>query len=160
MLTDPIRCRLQPQLQSKLLNGGTVDHVHISAFPEGFNFSENMDRDWNGVWHGTQNIRLNLCRHGPDLQSSLTAPGARNRRGVQPFGIAILPRSAATAARPGKWTHGTTGAAGSQIGRWKSVIGLKLKSRSFSSQIQEIQLDQKVLNTMTALGRPVFERIT
>ena len=47
-----------------------------------------------------------------------------------------------------------------QIGRWKSVIGLKLKSRSFSSQIQEIQLDQKVLNTMTALGRPVFERIT
>ena len=46
-----------------------------------------------------------------------------------------------------------------QIGRWKSVIGPKLKSRSFSRQIAEIQVGQKVLNTMTALGRPVFERI-
>ena len=46
-----------------------------------------------------------------------------------------------------------------QIGRWKSVIGPKLKSRSFSRQITEIQVGQKVLNTMTALGRPVFERI-
>ena len=35
-----------------------------------------------------------------------------------------------------------------QIGRWKSVI--KLKSRSFSRQITEIQVTQKVLNTMTA----------
>ena len=34
-----------------------------------------------------------------------------------------------------------------QIGRWKSVIGPKLKSRSFSRQITEIQLGQKVLNT-------------
>ena len=46
-----------------------------------------------------------------------------------------------------------------QMGRWKSVIGPKLKSRSFSRQITEIQLGRKVLNTMTALGRPVFERI-
>ena len=46
-----------------------------------------------------------------------------------------------------------------QMGRWKSVIGPKLKSRSFSRQITEVQLGRKVLNTMTALGRPVFERI-
>ena len=45
-----------------------------------------------------------------------------------------------------------------QIGRWKSVIGPRLQSRRFSRQITEIQLGQKVLNTMTALGRPVFER--
>ena len=38
-------------------------------------------------------------------------------------------------------------------------IGPKLQHRSFSRQITEIQLGQKVLNTMTALGRPVFERI-
>ena len=44
-----------------------------------------------------------------------------------------------------------------RTGRWKSVIGLKLKSRSFSRQITEVQLGRKVLNTMTALGRPVFE---
>ena len=46
-----------------------------------------------------------------------------------------------------------------QIGRWKSVIGRRLQSRSLSRQITEIQVGQKVLNTMTALGRPVFERI-
>ena len=46
-----------------------------------------------------------------------------------------------------------------QMGRWKSVIGPNLKSRSFARQITEIQLGRKVLNTMTALGRPVFERI-
>ena len=47
-----------------------------------------------------------------------------------------------------------------QIGRWKSVSSApELKSRSFSRQITEIQVGQKVLNTMTALGRPVFERI-
>ena len=47
-----------------------------------------------------------------------------------------------------------------QMGRWKSVIGPKLKPRSFSRQITEVQLGRKVLNTMTALGRPVFERIS
>ena len=46
-----------------------------------------------------------------------------------------------------------------QIGRWKGVIGRRLQSRSFSRQITEIKVGQKVLNTMTALGRPVFERI-
>ena len=46
-----------------------------------------------------------------------------------------------------------------QIGRWKGVIGPKLKSRSFSRQITEIKVGRKVRNTMTALGRPVFERI-
>ena len=40
-----------------------------------------------------------------------------------------------------------------QIGRWKSVIGPKLKSRSFSRQITEITVGQKVLNTRTACVR-------
>ena len=45
-----------------------------------------------------------------------------------------------------------------QIGRWKSVIGPKLKSRSFSRQITEIQVGQKVLNTMTAFECHVLGR--
>ena len=36
-----------------------------------------------------------------------------------------------------------------QIGRWKSVIGPRVQS----AEITEIQLGQKVLNTMIALGR-------
>ena len=46
-----------------------------------------------------------------------------------------------------------------QIGRWKSFIGPRLQFCSFSRQITEVQLGQKILNTMTALGPPVFERI-
>ena len=45
-----------------------------------------------------------------------------------------------------------------QIDLSKSVTGPKLKSCRSSRQIPEIQLGQKVLNTMTAPGRPVFER--
>ena len=46
-----------------------------------------------------------------------------------------------------------------QRSRIETQIGRRLQSRSFSRQITEIQVGQKVLNTMTALGRPVFERI-
>ena len=55
------------------MNCRTVDHVHISAFPEGFNFFENMARDWNGGWHGAQDIRLNLCWNGSDLHSEIAS---------------------------------------------------------------------------------------
>ena len=47
-----------------------------------------------------------------------------------------------------------------QIGCWKTVINTKLKARSFPRQITKVKLGQKVLNTMTELGRPVFERIS
>ena len=63
-------------------------------------------------------------------------------------------RSAATSRGGGQRNRIET-----QIDLSKSVTGPKLKSRSFSRQIPEIQLGQKVLNTMTAPGRPVFERI-
>ena len=43
------------------------------------------------------------------------------------------------------------------MSRWKSVIGLRLTSRSFSRQITEIQRGYKVLNTMTVLGCPAFD---
>ena len=44
------------------------------------------------------------------------------------------------------------------MGHWKSVIGLRLQSRSFSRQITEIQRGHKILNTTTDLSRPVFGR--
>ncbi len=46
-----------------------------------------------------------------------------------------------------------------QIGRWKTVIGNKLQSRTLPNQITEAKLGQKILNKMNGLGRPVFERI-
>jgi len=45
-----------------------------------------------------------------------------------------------------------------QMGRWKTVIGPKLKARSFENQKTEARIGTRVLNQMTELGRPSFER--
>jgi hypothetical protein len=44
------------------------------------------------------------------------------------------------------------------MGRWKTVIGPKLKARSFENQKTETKIGVRVLNWMTGLGRPSFER--
>ena len=45
-----------------------------------------------------------------------------------------------------------------QMGRWKAVVGHKLKARSFESQKTEVKIGVRILNRMTELGRPKFER--
>lgn len=44
------------------------------------------------------------------------------------------------------------------MGRWKTVVGPKLKARTFENQKTEAQVGVRVLNRMTELGRPSFER--
>jgi transposase len=47
-----------------------------------------------------------------------------------------------------------------QMGRWKTVIGEKLKARHFDNQRTETKIGVRVLNRMTELGgRPQFERV-
>jgi hypothetical protein len=46
-----------------------------------------------------------------------------------------------------------------QIGRWKAVIGSKLKARSLENQKTEAKIGVAILNKMTELGRPVFKQI-
>lgn len=46
-----------------------------------------------------------------------------------------------------------------QIGRWKGVIGAKLKARCFENQKAEVRIGVTVLNKMTKLGRPEFEAV-
>jgi hypothetical protein len=45
------------------------------------------------------------------------------------------------------------------MGRWKAVIGAKLKARHFDNQKTEAKIGVRVLNRMTELGRPQFERV-
>ena len=45
------------------------------------------------------------------------------------------------------------------MGRWKMVIGPKLKARSFPNQRTEAKIGTHILNTMTGLGRAKFELI-
>ena len=44
------------------------------------------------------------------------------------------------------------------MGRWKTVIGPKLKARDFENQRTEAKISVRVLKRMTGLGRPRFER--
>jgi hypothetical protein len=44
------------------------------------------------------------------------------------------------------------------MGRWKAVIGPKLKARGFENQKTEAKIGVQILNRMTELGRPNFER--
>jgi hypothetical protein len=44
------------------------------------------------------------------------------------------------------------------MGRWKAIIGPKLKARSFENQKTEARIGFGILNRMTELGRPNFER--
>jgi hypothetical protein len=44
------------------------------------------------------------------------------------------------------------------MGRWKAVIGPKLKARSFENQKTEAKIGVQILNRMTDLGRPNFQR--
>ncbi len=44
------------------------------------------------------------------------------------------------------------------MGRWKAVIGPKLKARLLENQKTEAKIGARVLNRMTELGRPNFQR--
>jgi hypothetical protein len=44
------------------------------------------------------------------------------------------------------------------MGRWKTVIGPKLKARNCENQKTEARIGVRVLNRITGLGRPSFER--
>ena len=44
------------------------------------------------------------------------------------------------------------------VGRWKAVIGPKLKARNFKNQKTEANIGVWFLNRMTGVGRPSFER--
>jgi len=44
------------------------------------------------------------------------------------------------------------------MGRWKEIIGPKLKARGFENQKTEAKIGVRVLNRMTGIGRPSFER--
>ena len=44
------------------------------------------------------------------------------------------------------------------MGRWKGIIGLKVRARTFGNQKTETKIGVRVLNRMTGFGRPSFER--
>ncbi len=45
------------------------------------------------------------------------------------------------------------------MGRWKTVIGPKLKARNFANQKTEVLIGVNILNKMSELGCPEFEAV-
>ena len=45
------------------------------------------------------------------------------------------------------------------MGRWKTVIGPKLKARNFPNQQTKVRLGINILNKMNELGRATFEPV-
>ena len=45
-----------------------------------------------------------------------------------------------------------------QIGRWKAVVGPKLQASNFGNQKIEAKIGVRILNRVTKLGRPNFQR--
>ena len=46
-----------------------------------------------------------------------------------------------------------------QMGRWKTIIGPKLKARSFPNQKTEVRIGTHILNKMNGLGRAKYEAV-
>ncbi len=83
------------------------------------------------------------CRHSPTVRDKHIAAIRNNGRMAWQVSSGYNQRS-----------RGET-----QMGRWKTVIGPKLKARSFSNQKTEVRIGTNILNKMTELGRPRFEAI-
>ena len=113
----------------------------------------------DGAYDGASTRDLLRERYGetldvviPPPKNAVTRPQSARDPTVR---IAILPRSAATAAWPGNGHRVQPAQPDRNTDRpLEERHRPKLKSRSFSRQITEIKVGQKVLNTMTPLGRP------
>ena len=81
---------------------------------------------------------------------------------IHPSATSTSPRYRRTADWHGKSEAATINQrsrAEAQIGRWKSVIGPKLRSRRFENQKTEAQIGVRALNRMTELGCARFESV-
>lgn len=118
----------------------------------------------DGAYDGDPTRALLVERFGPEIDVAIPPPkdavlspdAARNptTRDCQIIAIAAHGRMAwQKSSGYNQRSRGET-----LMGRWKTVIGPKLKARSFESQKTEAKIGVRILNRMTQLGRPNCER--
>ncbi|EDQ02927.1 putative insertion sequence transposase protein [Sulfitobacter indolifex HEL-45] len=118
----------------------------------------------DGAYDGEPTVRALIERLGSEIKVTIPLtenpilstdaaqnPSARDRHIVD---IAAHGRMAwRTSSDYNQRSRGET-----SMGRWKAVIGPKLKARSFENQKTEAKIGVRILSRMTGLGRPNFER--
>ncbi len=118
----------------------------------------------DGAYDGMQTRDLLAARFGdhvnvviPPPKNAVASPGAATHPTVRDRHIAEIAKRGRLA-----WQKSTgynqRSRVETQMGRWKTVIGQKLQTRTLDNQQTEARIGVRVLNTMTGLGRPIFER--
>ncbi|MUZ76021.1 IS5 family transposase [Agrobacterium vitis] len=118
----------------------------------------------DGAYDGLQTRDLLAARFGdhadviiPPPKNAVASPDATAHPTVRDRHIAQIAQKGRMA-----WQASTgynqRSRAETQMGRWKTVIGPKQRAKTFDNQKTQARIGVRVLNRMTALGRPVFER--
>ena len=107
------------------------------------------------------------ARFGEAVEIIIPPPNERNSKpALQVFsltcGADILLKFKLMAAWPGNFAvrYNQRSRVETQMGRWKAIIGSKLKARCCENQHSDTKIDLAILNKMTEVGRPVFKQIS
>ena len=117
----------------------------------------------DGAYDGTPTRNLLVKLFGVDVEIIIPPPKAAvlsTEAAVNPTlrdqHISAI-RTGERMAWQGSSGYNQRSRAETQMGRWKMVIGPKLKARSFPNQKTEATIGTHILNKMTGLGRAKFE---
>ncbi|MEJ5083385.1 MULTISPECIES: IS5 family transposase [unclassified Ochrobactrum] len=119
----------------------------------------------DGAYDGAPTHNLLVARFGakvniviPPPKTAVSSPQAALNPSVRNRHIAQIKTKGRTAWQQSsgynRRSRGET-----QMDRWKTVIGQKLQARNFDNQKTEAKIGVRVLNRMTELDRPEFQRI-
>ncbi|XXK32698.1 IS5 family transposase [Rhodobacteraceae bacterium nBUS_24] len=92
----------------------------------------------------------------PPLKTAVISAEAANNPSKRDQSIAAIAKGGRMAWQVSSG-YNQRSRAETQMGRWKIVIGPKLKARSFPNQKTEARIGTNILNKMTGLGRAKFE---
>ncbi|WP_457662967.1 transposase [Sinorhizobium medicae] len=119
----------------------------------------------DGAYDGTPTRDLSATRFGEIVEVIIPPPKTAVASPQSVLVPSVRDRHIAEIQTKGRmaWQKSTgynkRSRAETQMGRWKAVIGPKLKARHFDNQKTEAKIGVRVLNRVTELGRPKFERV-
>ncbi|MGR9061574.1 IS5 family transposase (plasmid) [Rhizobium leguminosarum] len=119
----------------------------------------------DGAYDGAPTRDLLETRFGEIVEIIIPPPKTAVERPQSAFNPTVRDRHIAEIENKGRmaWQKSTgynqRSRVETQMGRWKTVIGPKLKARNFDNQKTEAKIGVHVLNRMTELGRPEFRRV-
>ncbi len=119
----------------------------------------------DGAYDGSPTRDLLADRHGEIVEVIIPPPKTAVQSPQSALDPSIRDRHIAEIETKGRmaWQKSTgynqRSRVETQMGRWKTVIGPKLKARNFDNQTTEAKIGVRVLNRMTELGRPEFRRV-